>query len=293
MISRTVHELSALTNKPKKQTHTQTDTDTTEHNAYHLATLSLSCVLAKMFHDTTLQQWHCILSLHIKLIVIQPFSSNILLHNDLKLLQTIESVIFSHKRVHFSLGVECDKIKPSCDAAPPAEWGLNGFIAHNKVVLRELTLDGATQFVDEPVQFHFVYSLGTLGMWNADSDPHEFEYLRIFFRKFSLQSSFIDPCLYSYWAFNNGGSMLWPGWEGSVGPRGTKCRPNSQNFGSDFTPLYPAFGLPRDLLLRHGGWWSNVIVCLSVSPSVCHSRTRKRTSTKHRRYGTGKGWPTV
>ena len=58
--------------------------------------------------------------------------------------------------------------------------------------------------------------------------------------------------------------MLWPGWEGSVGPRGTKCRPNSQNFGSDFTPLYPAFGLPRDLLLRHGGWWSNVIVCLSV-----------------------------
>jgi len=56
MISRTVHELSALTNKPKKQTHTQTDTDTTEHNAYHLATLSLSCVLAKMFHDTTLQQ---------------------------------------------------------------------------------------------------------------------------------------------------------------------------------------------------------------------------------------------
>ena len=67
--------------------------------------------------------------------------------------------------------------------------------AHNKVVLRELTLDGATQFVDEPVQFHFVYSLGTLGMWNADSDPHEFEYLRMFFRKFSLQSSFIDPCL--------------------------------------------------------------------------------------------------
>ena len=56
MISRTVHELSALTNKPQKQTHTQTDT--TENNAYHLATLSLSCVLAKMFHDRILSVYN-------------------------------------------------------------------------------------------------------------------------------------------------------------------------------------------------------------------------------------------